>query len=90
MRVNVASNVIKVSSTKQKAKATKILASLTDGYTVVNMLSLHDVVKTLPKTSKISQYPVVSVLLKEAINDYFNENLNSSLFNTFGPQTQKY
>ena len=73
-----------------QAKATKILASLTDWYTVVNMLGLHDVATTLSKTSKISQYPVPSAMLNEAINDYFNENLNSSLFNTFGPQTQKY
>ena len=80
----------KESSIKQKAKATTILASLTDWYTIVNMLSLHDVATTLSKTSKISQYPVLSVLLKEAINDYFHKNLNSSLFNTFGPQMQKY
>ena len=54
------------------------------------MLSLKDIAATLSKSSRISQYPVLSILHKEVINNYFNENLNSSLFNTFGPEQRKY
>ena len=75
---------------KQAAKAAKILASLKDWHTIVNMLSLYDVATTLSKSSKISQYPVLSILHKEVINDYFNENLNTKLFNTFGPKLRKH
>ena len=70
-------------------KAAKILASLKDWHTIVNMLSLYDVATTLSKSSKISQYPVLSILHKEVINDYFNENLNTKLFNTFGPKFEE-
>ena len=69
---------------KQCARATQILARLKDWGTVVNMLSLYDLTVTLSKTSKLSQYPVLSILMKQQINDYFDKTLRTSLYNKFG------
>ena len=71
---------------KQCARATKILARLKDLGTVVNMLSLYDLTITLSKTSKLSQYPVLSILMKQQINEYYEKILKTSLSNKFGAE----
>ena len=75
---------------KQCARATQNLTRLKDWGTVVNMISLYDLTVTLSKTSKLSQYSVLSILMKQQINDYFDKTLRTSLYNKFGAELRKH
>ena len=70
-------------------KATQILAALKDWGTVANMISLYDLTITLSKRSKLSQYPVLSILMKQQINEYFEKTLRTSLSNKLGTNLRK-
>lgn len=54
------------------------------------MISLYDLTITLSKTSKMSQYPVLSILMKQQLNEYFEKTLKASLSNKLGPNLQRY
>ena len=57
---------------------------------MVNMISLYDLTVTLSKTSKMSQYPVLSILMKQQLNEYFEKTLKASLSNKLGSTLQKH
>ena len=57
---------------------------------MINMISMYDLTITLSKTNNMSQYPVLSILMEQQLNEYFEKTLKASLSNKLGPNLQRY